>query len=76
MKYKPIEKIASYNLLVVRQRPDGSLGCSRPCAECGKWIYCAKILGLSIKVFHIDEKDEIVPHDGRCCRYKANETIW
>ena len=76
MENHNVEKIARYNLLVVRQKTDGSLGCSRPCAECGKWLHCAKLLGIYIKVFHIDEENEIVKHDGRCCRYKAEETIW
>lgn len=71
-----IEKVAKYDLLVLRQREDGSLGCSRPCTECGKWIKIAKAIGLEITVYHVNEDGQIILHDGHCCKYKADETIW
>jgi hypothetical protein len=68
--------VERYNLFVIRIRDDGSLGCSRPCSECGKWLTLAKLIGFDLKVYHIDEVGEIVSHNGICCRYKALETIW
>lgn len=71
-----VDKVAKYNLLVVREKEDGKLGCSRPCTECGKWLIVAKCLGIEIRVYHVDDRGTIVPHDGRCCKYKAYESIW
>jgi hypothetical protein len=71
-----VEKIARFDLLVLRQKNDGTLGCSRPCTECGKWIKIARTIGFDIRVYHVDETGEIIPHDGHCCRYKADVSIW
>jgi len=67
--------VLKFNLLVVRQRSDGTLGCSRPCTECGKWLNIAKMIGFDLKVYHIDEDGSVTLHNGHCCRYKANETV-
>ena len=73
-----IEKVAkrNFSLFVVRKKNSGELGCSRPCKECGKWITCARLLGLNLDVFHLDEDGIMIPHDGNCCKYKAYETAW
>jgi hypothetical protein len=71
-----VEKVAVYDLLVLRQREDGTLGCSRPCVECGKWIQVAKAIGFIIKVYHVNEIGQITLHNGVCCKYKAHEKIW
>lgn len=68
--------MATYDLLVLRQKEDGTLGCSRPCTECGKWIKIAKVIGFDIRVYHVNEDGKITLHDGNCCKYKSNETIW
>jgi hypothetical protein len=68
--------VAQYKLLVVRQRADGSLGCSRPCIECNKWITCAKMVGLDLKVYHIDEDGEIISYNGVYGKYKPTDTFW
>lgn len=61
---------------MLRQKDDGTLGCSRPCTECGKWIKIAKAIGFDIKVYHVNEDGEIILHNGICCKYKSIETIW
>ena len=68
--------MAQYKLFVARQRADGTLGCSRPCIECNKWIHCAKLVGLDLKVFHINELGEIISYDGIYGKYKPNDTFW
>ena len=71
-----VDKVAKYSLLVVRQKEDGKLGCSRPCTECGKWLTVARYLGIEIRVYHVDDGGVIVLHDGHCCKYKAYESMW
>lgn len=73
-----VEKIAKYDLFVVRQKNDGSLGCSTPCNECLRWINCMKILGVHIKIYYIDFEGNTVEHKGHSCcgTYKPPTTIW
>ncbi len=56
---------------------DGSYGCSTPCNECLRWINCMRLLGIKIKIYHIDIKGNTVEFDGiNCAKYKPPFTIW
>lgn len=56
---------------------DGSCGCSTPCNECLRWINCIKLLGIKIKIYHINKEGKPVEFDGKnWAKYKPPLTIW
>jgi hypothetical protein len=73
-----VEKVAKYDLFVVRQKHDGSLGCSAPCNECLRWINCMKVLGVTIKIHYVDYEGKITEYNSHSCcgHYKPPDTIW